>query len=143
MRMPILILLVVGTACLTTGCATLATGSGPLQNVRFNSSPSGANVYADGNRVGVTPTSAKLARSADHVIKIELAGYPTHVVLLKHGPNLSMMGNFIFPGPPGFLVDAFSGAAKGALNPSVVNVIMEPATPDNAPEPARETNSPP
>ena len=142
MRILILTLLA-GVGVLTTGCATLATGSGPLQKVQFNSSPSGATVYADGNRVGVTPTSAKLARNSDHVVKIELAGYPTHVVLLKHGPNLSMMGNFIFPGPPGFLVDAFSGAAKGALTPSVVNVIMQPARPDNGPEPTHDTTSAP
>jgi hypothetical protein len=123
-------ILLIAAGFLSTGCATLATGSGPLQNVRFNSSPP----YADGNRVGKTPTSANLARSADHVVQIELSGYPTHVVLLKHGPNLSMLGNFIFPGPLGFLVDAFSGAAKGTLNLSVVNVIMETAKPDGSAE---------
>lgn len=104
----------------------MATGSGPTQNIRFNSNPDGATVSVDGHTVGKTPTSADLTRSDDHTVRFDLAGYPTHIVLLKHGPNLSVLNNFIFPGPPGFLVDAFSGAGKGALTPSVVTVTMEP-----------------
>jgi hypothetical protein len=109
------------------GCGTLATGGGKTQNVRFNSYPSGADVSVDGNGIGKTPTSANL---------FDMAGYPSRIVLLKHGPNLSMLGNFIFPGPPGFLVDAMSGAGKGELKPSVVNVTMEPARTTDSAEPA-------
>lgn len=108
------------------GCGTMATGSGPTQNVRFNSYPDGATVSVDGNTIGRTPTSADLTRTNDHTVRFDLVGCPSHIVLLKHGPNLSVLNNFIFPGPPGFLVDAFSGAGKGELNPSVVTVTMEP-----------------
>lgn len=108
------------------GCGTLATGAGPTQNIRFSSYPDGATVSVDGNVVGKTPTSADLTRTNDHTVRFDLAGCPSHIVLLKHGPNLSVLNNFIFPGPPGFLVDAFSGAGKGELNPSVITVTMEP-----------------
>jgi hypothetical protein len=112
---------------LAGGCGTMATGSGPTQNVRFNSYPSGANVSVDGNNVGTTPTSADLSRTSDHTVRFDLAGYPSHVVIVKHGPNPEVARNFLFPGPPGFLVDAASGAGQGALNPSVVTVTMDPA----------------
>jgi hypothetical protein len=118
------------------GCGTLATGGGKTQNVRFNSYPSGADVSVDGNGIGKTPTSANLTRTDDHAVRFDMAGYPSRIVLLKHGPNLSMLGNFIFPGPPGFLVDAMSGAGKGELKPSVVNVTMEPARTTDSAEPA-------
>lgn len=108
------------------GCGTMATGSGPTQNVRFNSYPDGATVSVDGNNIGKTPTSADLIRTNDHTVRFDLTGCPSHIVVLKHGPNRSVLNNFIFPGPPGFLVDAASGAGTGELNPSVVTVTMEP-----------------
>jgi hypothetical protein len=57
---------------------------------------------------------------------LNLAGYPLHVVIVKHGPNHDVIRNSFFPGLPGFLIDAAAGAGKGALNPSVVTVTMEP-----------------
>ena len=106
---PILAILILA---LGSGCGTMATGGGPTQNVRFDSYPQGADVVVDGNNVGKTPTAANLIRTTDHTAEFNLAGYPSHVVLLKHGPNSSVMGNFLFPGPPGFLVDGLSGASK-------------------------------
>ena len=123
-------------ASLVGGCATMETGSGPTQNVRFDSYPEGARVMVDGNTVGQTPTSANLTRTEDHTAQFDLAGYPSHVVVLKHGPNNAVMKNFLFPGPPGFLVDGLSGAGKGVLTPGAVNVTMEPAN-----EPAQQAGS--
>jgi hypothetical protein len=115
-------------SCLAAGCATMATGSGPTQNVSFNSYPSGATVTVDGRNAGKTPTSADLSRTSDHTVRFDLVGYPSHIVIVKHGPNSAMAKNFLFPGPPGFLIDATSGAAKGALTPSAITVTMDPAT---------------
>lgn len=125
---------------LATGCGTMATGSGPTQNVRFDSYPQGADVVVDGNNVGKTPTSANLIRTTDHTAEFTLPGYPSHVVLLKHGPNSSVMGNFLFPGPPGFLVDGLSGASKGALTPNAVDVNMEPTQGEPAQPAGSSTN---
>jgi hypothetical protein len=125
---------------LATGCGTMATGGGPTQNVRFDSYPQGAAVVVDGNNVGNTPTSANLIRTADHTAEFDLAGYPSHVVVLKHGPNSSVMGNFLFPGPPGFLVDGLSGASKGSLTPNVVDVNMEPTQGEPAQQAGSSTN---
>lgn len=105
----------------------MATGNGRLENIQLNSNPPGANVTVDGRPMGQTPTSVDLLRTEDHTVKFDLPGCPTHVVVLKHGPNQEVLKNFLFPGPPGFLVDAYSGAAEGALTPSVVNVTIEPA----------------
>jgi hypothetical protein len=131
---PILIMALAG------GCGTMATGSGPTQTVRFDSYPQGADVVVDGNNVGKTPTSANLIRTADHTAEFNLAGYPSHVVVLKHGPNSSVLGNFLFPGPPGFLVDGLSGASKGALTPNGVDVNMEPTQGEPAQPAASSTN---
>lgn len=120
------LLLALAAILLVCGCGTIATGSGPTQNVLFNSYPSGATVSVDGNNVGTTPTSADLSRTSDHTVRFDLAGYPSHVVIVKHGPNQDVAKNFLFPGPPGFLIDAASGAGKGALTPSVVTVTMDP-----------------
>ena len=44
-----------------SGCATIMS-SGTSQEVTFDSSPSGVEIYMDGNKLGVTPFSANLPR---------------------------------------------------------------------------------
>jgi hypothetical protein len=106
----------------STGCATIITGGGHTQNARFTSYPPGAEVYVDNNRIGKTPIAAQLTRHDDHVVRIELAGYPPQTKTLKSGPNLWTFGNLIFGGIIGIIVDAASGSWEGVLNPNDVNV---------------------
>jgi len=60
---------------LLTGCATVISGT--KQAITFESSPSGASVYLDGERVGVTPFTDKLKKNKYSSFRIELDGYET------------------------------------------------------------------
>lgn len=71
---------VLGLAMLTfivifTGCATVL--SGVSQDITFESSPSGATVYLDGERYGVTPFTATLKKNKFKSFRVELDGYYT------------------------------------------------------------------
>ena len=58
-----------------TGCATVI--SGVSQDITFESSPSGAAVYLDGERYGVTPFTATLKKNKFKSFRVELDGYHT------------------------------------------------------------------
>lgn len=68
--------LLLSIATAGVGCATAVRGLN--ENVTISSVPNGATVIADGENVGVTPTSAKLSRNDSHSIRIEKAGYITY-----------------------------------------------------------------
>ncbi len=98
-------------------CATIM--SGQSQNVEFSSNPANAIVYVDGEQIGNTPVSKKLARNAEHEVRIELSGYAPYEVTLKKGLNGWVLGNILLGGIIGIVVDAVSGAIY-QLTPSAV-----------------------
>jgi len=51
--------------------------SGTTQSVNFESSPSGATIYLDGQRVGVTPFELTLKKNKYKSFRVELEGYHT------------------------------------------------------------------
>jgi hypothetical protein len=59
-------------AALATGCAaTLKSKQAPLA---VSSATPGAEVYVDGQKVGVTPTSVQLTTTSEHVITVKGGG---------------------------------------------------------------------
>lgn len=68
------LLVVVGLVSLA-GCATIISGTN--QSVTFDSAPEGAEVYIDGARVGVTPITVMLEKSAKSTVMIKKNGYQT------------------------------------------------------------------
>ena len=58
-----------------TGCATVISGTS--QDITFESSPSGATVWLDGERYGVTPFTATLKKNKFKSFRVELDGYNT------------------------------------------------------------------
>jgi len=58
-----------------TGCATVISGTS--QDITFESSPSGATVWLDGERYGVTPFTATLKKNKFKSFRVELDGYHT------------------------------------------------------------------
>ena len=92
-----------------TGCATIVTGGGEDQPVRFASTPRGATVYVDDNRIGQTPLSARLTRKDEHKVRIEHAGYETYEKTIGSGFNEWMIGNVLIGGLIGIGVDLLSG----------------------------------
>ena len=110
-----------------TGCATMITGGGHTQTVRFNSEPSGAAVLVDGNRIGITPVSAEVSRKSEHHVRMELDGFQPNQQLIKHRPNLWAFGNCCFGlvGIVGAVIDAADGADDGLLSTHDVHLRLE------------------
>ena len=75
MKKIIMRLSIVSVLIILTGCATIISGT--KQSITFESSPSGASVYLDGERVGVTPFTDKLKKNKYSSFRIELDGYET------------------------------------------------------------------
>ncbi len=56
--------------------AALLAGCGPaVQNIPVSSNPSGAQVYADGQAVCITPCTVELTKDQDHILTIRKEGY--------------------------------------------------------------------
>ena len=56
------------------GCATLQT-NGSTQRILVSSTPPAAEVFLDGQAVGVTPVEVVVSRRAEHVVRIEKDGF--------------------------------------------------------------------
>jgi hypothetical protein len=56
-------------------CATVFKGT--TQEISFETSPSGAKVYLDGDMIGTTPLSMPLKKNKYKSFRVELEGYQT------------------------------------------------------------------
>lgn len=112
-------------ALLITSCATIVSGS--KQNVKFSSNPSTATIFIDEVEVGKTPFEIKLARKSEHSIMIKLEGYQTYETKLTKKFNAWYIGNILFGGLIGIIVDPITGAMYN-LSPDQVNAQMNKGT---------------
>jgi hypothetical protein len=99
---------------LITSCATITGGSvGMNREITILSDPSGADIYIDGVPRGTTPT--KLQMSSVDLTKREIVlskkGYKTTPSIAKEGLSGMFLGNVIFGGIGGAVVDGLSGNA--------------------------------
>jgi hypothetical protein len=105
------------------GCATIISGS--KQEMNITSSPSNAKVTINGKSVGTTPVSKDIKRKKDNVsIKIELEGYETYTTTLNRKFNAWYLGNLVFGGLIGIIVDPITGAIY-KLSPEEVNANLK------------------
>lgn len=118
----------VALALLSTGCATIITGAGPDQKVRIASEPRGASVYIDGQYKGITPTSVPLTRKDHHALRLELVGFANFEKEIESGFNAWFLGNILFGGIIGIVVDAVDGAITG-LSPNDLTAKLIPNSP--------------
>jgi hypothetical protein len=103
-RIHCLLLLSAGVAC------------APYQNVGVLSVPEGAQVFVDGEMVGVTPLRVPVSTETDHSVYVKKSGYrPQFVVLRLQTPEV----------PPKFVIPAdvrvrlvWLGDGAGDLDPS-------------------------
>ena len=101
----------VGLVCIVcaltgSGCATIVS-SGPDQ-VYITSVPPGATVTIDGQPIGNTPVSTVVRRNAQ-TVSFSLTGYQTVSSPVPKQFNGWLLGNVIFGGIPGILIDLVSG----------------------------------
>jgi hypothetical protein len=103
---------------LIESCATIISGS--KQEFLINSEPSSADIYINDMYVGKTPMNFLLARKNAHTITIVLEGYHDYKLNLKKEFNGWFLGNLIFGGIIGIVVDAATGSMY-KLSPAQVN----------------------
>lgn len=101
-----------------TGCATIISGS--KQEMQFNSTPNNATVFIDGKEMGKTPFTTKLTRKDTHTVQIKLEGYKPYSVELKKQFNEWYIGNILFGGIIGLVIDPITGALY-RLTPKDIN----------------------
>ena len=75
MKKIILSLSIISIFMIFTSCATVISGT--QQNISFDSSPAGAAVYLDGDRIGITPFSTSLKKNKYKSFRVELDEYHT------------------------------------------------------------------
>ncbi|MFZ5802033.1 MAG: PEGA domain-containing protein [Candidatus Omnitrophota bacterium] len=117
-RMIAAILIVV--LCLPCGgCATIVDGK--TQDVMIRSTPAGATVTIDEIAMGTTPMVANLVRKKRHSIFLTKAGYQDVSQATTRGFNWWYLGNLIFGGIIGLIVDPCTGAIF-KVEPDEINV---------------------
>jgi len=112
--------MILATLLFASGCATIINGR--HQDIAFASTPDGATVEADGERICETPCTASLKRSSDHVVTLKVPGhYPYRMILRSKGSNLVALDAIwiIYP-----LLDLIVGSAW-YLTPEQVNRVLD------------------
>lgn len=104
-----------------SSCATIVSGT--KQKVSFSSTPDSAIVIVDNVEVGKTPVNMKLSRKDEHYVIIKLDGYETFETKITREFNGWYLGNVIFGGLIGLIVDASNGAIY-CLKPNNINTSM-------------------
>lgn len=115
-------LAVLSFALVTSGCATLFTGSS--DNIVFESDPSGAEILIDGIVVGRTPTTVSVKRPGmgDKQVTLRLDGYsPVTFTLTKSFNSVAILNLASFIG---WGIDVLTGAVM-KYDKRVYNVDMD------------------
>ncbi|HEY3220672.1 MAG TPA: PEGA domain-containing protein [Gemmatimonadales bacterium] len=90
-------------------CASIMSGTG--QKLNIASEPAGAVVLVDGAAVGSTPVVSKMSRNEQHTITVRLDGYQPFELKTRRRMNGWLIGNVVFGGPLGIIIDVVDGAA--------------------------------
>jgi len=98
-------------------CASIINGT--KQNIRINSDPTGAQVSINGIKY-TTPAVVKLKRGSNHSLTFTKEGYKPVTMKIDKEFNSWVLGNLIFGGIIGIIVDFADGAAY-KLSPKQVN----------------------
>ncbi len=116
-----------GSFLLAYGCATIMTGTS--KDISITSNPTGARIEiasTDGKPVltGTTPSSVKLRKKDEYIVKINLEGYKEVTVAISHKFNSWVFGNILIGGIPGLIIDYITGAMND-LEPGVISIGLE------------------
>lgn len=91
-----------------SSCATIISGS--RQNVEIASEPSSAKVYINEIEVGNTPIQQNLKRNQEYNVVLKLDGFETYETKLEKNFNAWYIGNIVFGGLIGIIIDPITGA---------------------------------
>ena len=105
----------------SSGCATIV--SGKTSDVNIHSNPNGATVYINEIQAGSTPVLVDLKRKERHTVRFVKEGYLDETRVTSKAFNWWFVGNLIFGGIIGIIVDFATGAVY-KINPEDLNVSM-------------------
>ena len=119
-------LLAVLSIALANSCATIISGTG--QEVSVSSVPRAQiQIKADTGLVfyaGDSPAIVKLPRKHSYTVTVQAGGYASQTLVITREFNAWFVGNILFGGIPGGIVDAITGAMWN-LEPSFLTVTLE------------------
>ena len=118
-------LLGVASLLFLSSCATIVSGS--RQTVKFDSTPTNATVFIDETEVGKTPFETKLERKREYELEIRIGGYERYKSKLTKQFNAWYIGNIVFGGIIGLVVDPITGAIY-KLTPNEINAQLQQGT---------------
>ena len=126
MKKPMAIILCLVSLSFHAGCASIVDGR--TQDVMIRSEPPQAAVIVDGAKIGRTPMIASLRRKQRHTIEIRKEDYESQTRATTKGFNWWYVGNLIFGGVIGLIVDPITGAMF-EVNPDHISVELEKTGP--------------
>lgn len=101
---------------LLSGCGTLLNKG--VNTAPVTSSPDGANIYVDGNRVGTTPDTVSLDNQKSHTIALRMDGYRESTCQIRSSAKAGWVVLDVVFGVAPLVVDAVTGGWKGISNPA-------------------------
>lgn len=122
----VLALLLGVTVILSTGCASVVSGTD--QKLTFNSEPEEATVTVSGRVLGKTPLTVPVDRGSNQSITFEKEGYKTYTAQLSTTTNPWFFGNIVLGGLVGSTTDGVSGAIH-EFSPDQYFITLKPDTP--------------
>ena len=108
------------------GCATNVTG--PFQDIRVTSEPTGIVVKTDSNRILITPGVFSLERNRQHILVAEHESFEPQKITLTNSTQGWFWANAIFGGVVGAIGDAHSGSCD-ELKPKEVHFVFQHTNP--------------
>ena len=122
----VVFLLAALSIALANSCATIISGTG--QEVSVSSVPRAQiQIKADTGMVfyaGDSPVIVKLPRKHSYTVTVQAGGYASQTLVITREFNAWFVGNILFGGIPGGVVDAITGAMWN-LEPSSLTVTLE------------------
>ena len=109
----------------SSGCATIVKGT--TAKIPVASDPTAADVIADGNLVGQTPTTVVLKKTSSHLVTIQKVGYEPKTVPVVQTVGGAVWGNILAGGLIGWGVDASDGAQYNLI-PTTIAVKLDPVS---------------
>jgi len=121
--MRIAVLGVVAVALLSSGCAAVLGAK--QKDFDLTSTPQGADVFLNGNRLGTTPVKAKLSNTEAHTFVFKKAGFKDATCQLSKGTGGGWVVLDVLTGLVPVIIDAATGSwsqtkgnsCSGALEP--------------------------
>ena len=126
MKKAVSIFTIISIILLVSNCATIFKGTS--EEVNFNTEPQKAEVFVNGQSMGVTPIALKLESKKTYMIEFRKEGYKSRSYNLTNHVGAGWIILDVLAGLVGVIVDAATGAWY-SLDQKNVNAVLETQLP--------------